>query len=103
MHICPLIILLSYSSYLNLLELVYLVFVQYFVLKHSKDVYFLCVNGSFFSVLGRSVSACCILEASQSPVAVASYVPAQPTYCSQLAYYVLTVLCAVCHVADGAP
>ena len=42
MHICPLIILLSYSSYLNLLELVYLVFVQYFVLKHSKDVFPMC-------------------------------------------------------------
>lgn len=42
------------------------------ILKHSKDVYFLFVNGSFFSVLGRSVSACWILEASQSPVAVAS-------------------------------
>lgn len=33
MHICPIIILLSYSSYLNLLELAYLVFVQYFFLN----------------------------------------------------------------------
>lgn len=33
MHICPIIKLRSYSSYLNLLELAYLVFVQYFFLN----------------------------------------------------------------------